>query len=123
MERPRSLVVATALVAVQALALGAWGLGELIRSVVGHPSDRMTAILLGAVVLVYALGIMLAARGLWRVRRWSQSLAFMVSFFAVVIGVGQIHTLPALMIPLIAIGVGTFVALSTPASRQALGGI
>jgi hypothetical protein len=123
MERPRSLVVATALVAVQALALGAWGLGELIRSVVGHPSDRTTAVLLGAVVLVYAVGIMLAARGLWRVRRWSQSLAFMVSFFAVVIGIGQIHTLPALMIPLIAIGAGTFVALSTPASRQALGGI
>jgi hypothetical protein len=123
MDRPRSLVAATGLVAVQALALGAWGVGELIRSLVGHPNDRATAILLGAVVLVYAIGIMLAARGLWRTRRWAQSLSYMVSFFAIVIGFGQVHTLPALMIPLIVVGLGSFVALSMPASRQALGGI
>jgi hypothetical protein len=123
MDRPRSLVVATGLVGLQALALGAWGIGELIRSLVGHPNDRTTAILLGAVVLIYAIGIMAAARGLWRTRRWAQSLSYMVSFFAVVIGFGQVHTLPALMIPLIVVGIATFAALSTPSSRQALGGI
>jgi hypothetical protein len=47
----------------------------------------------------------------------------MVSFFAVVIGIGQLHTLPGLMVPLIAVGVGTIVAVSLPASRDALGGI
>jgi Kef-type K+ transport system membrane component KefB len=123
MERPRSLQIATGLVVVQALALGIWALGELIRSLAGHPSDRGTAILLGVVVLLYAIGVVLDARGLWRARRWSQSPAYMVSFFAVVVGVGQLHTLPVLMVPLIVIGVATFVALSMPASRQALGGI
>jgi predicted Kef-type K+ transport protein len=123
MDRPRSLQAATGLVAVQAIALGGWGIGELVRSVTGHPHDRGTAVLLGVVVLLYAIGVLLDARGLWNARRWAQSPAYMVSFFAVVVGIGQVHTLPALMVPLIVIGLGSFVALSTPASRQALGGI
>jgi uncharacterized membrane protein (DUF2068 family) len=123
MSRPRSLDVAVALVALQALALTVWGIVEVVRALVGHPNDRGTAVLLGIVVLVYAVGVALAARGLWQMRRWAQTPSYLMAFFAVVIGIGQVHTLPALMVPLIAIGVGTFVAMSTPASRQALGGI
>jgi Kef-type K+ transport system membrane component KefB len=123
MERPRSLEIAALLVAVQSLALGIWGMAELIRSLFGHPSDRGTAILLGVVVLIYAAGVMVAARGLWRVRRWAQTPSYMVSFFAVVVGIGQLHTLTLLTIPLIVVGVGTFIAASWPASRAALGGI
>jgi Kef-type K+ transport system membrane component KefB len=123
MDRPRSLQIAAVLVAVQALALGIWGAVELIRSLVGHPSDRGTAILLGVVVLIYAAGVLVAARGLWRVRRWAQTPTYMVSFFAVVVGIGQLHTLTLLTIPLIIVGVATFIAASLPASRAALGGI
>jgi hypothetical protein len=123
MQRPRSLQVAFGLVLLQALALGVWGAVELVRALVGHPNDRGTAVLLGVVVLIYAAGVALAARGLWQMRRWAQTPSYLVSFFAVVIGVGQVHTLPALMVPLIVIGVGAFVALSVPASRDALGGI
>jgi hypothetical protein len=123
MERPRALQVSAALVALQALALGVWGAVELIRAIAGHPSDRGTAVLLGAVVLIYAAGVTQAARGLWQARRWAQTPTYLVSFFAVVIGIGQIHTLPGLMVPLIAIGAGTFVAASMPSSRAALGGV
>jgi Kef-type K+ transport system membrane component KefB len=123
MERPRTLEVAAGLVAVQSLALGVWGAVELIRSLVGHPSDRGTAVLLGVVVLIYAAGVMVAARGLWQSRRWSQTPTYLVSFFALVIGIGQLHTLPALMVPLIAIGAATIVTVSLPPSREALGGI
>jgi hypothetical protein len=123
MARPRTLEVAAALVALQALALVAWGVGELIRSVTGHPHDRGTAVLLGVVVLIYGAGVALGARGVWRMRRWSQTPSYLVSFFAVVIGVGQFHTLPILAVPLILIGIGSFVALSLPDSRAALGGI
>jgi hypothetical protein len=123
MDAPRSLRLAAALTAIQALALAVWGLGDLIRSIDGHPSDRGTAILLGAVVLSYAVGVALAARGLWQSRRWAQAPTYMVTFFAVVVGIGQIHTLPLLMIPLIVIGVATFAAVSMPDSRSALGGI
>jgi hypothetical protein len=123
MPRPRSIEVAAALVGLQALALGVWGAVELVRALVGHPSDRGTAVLLGVVVLIYATGVGFAALGVWRMRRWAQSPSYLVSFFALVIGIGQLHTLPALMVPLILIGAGSFVALSLPDSREALGGI
>jgi hypothetical protein len=122
-ERPRTLQVAAALVALQALALAVWGAVELVRALVGNPSDRATAILLGVVVLIYSFGVMAAARGLWLVRRWAQTPTYMVSFFAVVIGVGQLHTLPGFTVPLIIVGVGTVLATSWPSSRAALGGI
>jgi hypothetical protein len=123
MPRPRSLEIAAALVALQALALAAWGLTELIRALVGHPHDRGTAVLLGVVVLVYAAGVAFAARGVWNLRRWSQTPSYLVSFFAVVIGIGQLHTVAALAVPLILIGIASFVALSLPATRAALGGV
>jgi len=123
MAPPRSLQVAAGLVALQSLALGIWGAVELVRALVGHPSDRGTAILLGIVVLIYASGVMVAARGLWRVRRWAQTPTYMVAFFAIVVGVGQLHTVLALTVPLIVVGAATFVAASMPASRAALGGI
>jgi hypothetical protein len=123
MPRPRSLQIAAVLVGLQAIALCAWGAAELIRALVGHPHDRATAVLLGVVVLIYGVGVLLAARGVWHARRWAQTPAYLVSFFALVIGYGQIHTLPGLMIPLIIVGAATFVAVSMPASRNALGGI
>jgi hypothetical protein len=123
MSRPRSLDVAVALVMLQALALAVWGVVEVVRALVGHPNDRGTAVLLGVVVLVYAVGVAVAARGLWQMHRWAQTPSYLVAFFAVVIGIGQVHTLPALMVPLVAVGVATFVAVSMPASRHALGGI
>lgn len=123
MDAPRSLRVAAGLVALQGLALGVWGVVVLVRAVVGHPNDRGTAILLGAVVLVYAIGVIIAAWGLWRVRRWAQTPTYLVSFFAVVIGLGQLHTVPVLPVALVVVGAATFIAASMPASRAALGGI
>jgi hypothetical protein len=121
--RPGALQIAAALVGVQGVVLLAWGVGELVRSIFGHPHDKGTAVLLGVVVLFYAIAVLAAARGLWLVRRWAQTPAFMVSFFALVVGFGQLHTLPALMVPLIGIGIGSFVALASPSCRHALGGI
>jgi hypothetical protein len=123
MKRPRSLQVATGLVLLQALALAVWGAVELVRAVTGHPHDRGTAVLLGVLALVYAAGVAVAARGLWQARRWSQSPSYLVAFFAVVIGIGQLHTVPGFAVPLIIVGAATFIAISLPASRSALGGI
>jgi hypothetical protein len=123
MERPTSLTVTAWLVAVQAAALAAWGAVELIRALAGHPHDRGTAVLLGIVVLIYAGGVFVAARGVWQVRRWAQTPTYLVQFFSIVIGIGQLKTLPGLMIPLIVIGLATLVSVSLPASRTALGGV
>jgi hypothetical protein len=122
-RRPRSLEVAALLVLVQAAVLAVWGVVELVRALTGHPSDRGTAVLLGVVVLIYAAAVAMAARGLWQAKRWAQTPTYLVSFFAVVIGLGQLETLPLITVPLIIIGLTTFVAVSLPASRDALGGI
>jgi hypothetical protein len=122
MQRPVSLRVAACLVALQALGLGGYGLVEEVRAIFGHPQSRGTAVLLGAVVLIYAAGVMTAAIGLWRERRWAQTPTYLVQFFSFVIGIGQLHTLPALSIPLVVVAVATLVAVSWPDSRAALGG-
>jgi hypothetical protein len=123
MQPPRSLRVSAVLVAVQAAALAVWGLVELIRSLVGHPHDRGTAVLLGVVVLIYAVGVFAAARGLWLARRWAQTPTYLVQFFSIVLGIGQLKTLPYLMVPLIIVALAALVAVSRPEARQALGGI
>ncbi|MBV9486640.1 MAG: hypothetical protein JO246_11335 [Frankiaceae bacterium] len=123
MNRPQSLKIAAGLVLLQALALVGWGATELIRALTGDPNDRGTAVLLGVVVMIYATGVALAARGVWNARRWSQTPSYLVSFFAVVVGFGQVNHLPAVMIPMIVIGIAAFVALSWPDTRDALGGI
>jgi hypothetical protein len=123
MQRPASLSVAAGLVALEAAGMAVYGIVELTRAVLGHPQSRGTAILLGIVVLIYAAGVAAAALGLWRVRRWAQTPTYLVQFFSLVIGIGQLHTLPALMIPLLAAAVLTLVAVSLPDSRASLGGI
>ncbi|HWC33668.1 MAG TPA: hypothetical protein VG650_02460 [Mycobacteriales bacterium] len=123
MERPPTLTVTAVLVAVQGAAFATWGTVELIRALVGHPHDRQTAVLLGVVVLVLSAGVFMAALGLWRVKRWSQAPTYLVQFFSIVLGMGQLTKLPALMVPLIVVGVATLVAVSLPPSREALGGI
>jgi hypothetical protein len=123
MQRPTSLSVTAVLVAVQAAALGVYGIVELLRALLGHPHDRTTALLLGVLLICYAVGILFAARGVWLMRRWAQTPTYLVQFFSIVIGIGQIHTLPLLMVPLIAVSIATLIAVSLPQSRQALGGI
>jgi hypothetical protein len=41
----------------------------------------------------------------------------------VIIAMGQLTKLPAMMIPLLVVGIATLVTVSLPASREALGGI
>ncbi|HEX3899212.1 MAG TPA: hypothetical protein VHW74_08570 [Mycobacteriales bacterium] len=123
MERPRSLSAAAALVAAQGLAFTVYGVVELGRALFGHPHDKTTAVLLGITVIVLAAGIFVAAFGLLRMRRWAQSPTYLVQFFSIIIGMGQLGTLPAMMIPLVVVGLATLVAVSMPSSREALGGI
>ncbi|MGN6472482.1 MAG: hypothetical protein ACTHK4_02385 [Mycobacteriales bacterium] len=121
--RPQTLTVAAMLVALQGAAFAVFGVVELIRSFVGHPHDKQTAVLLGVVVLVLSAGVFAAAYGLWRIKRWAQAPTYLVQFFSVVVGMQQLKTLPTMMVPLIIVGVATLVSVSMPASREALGGI
>ncbi|HVV75247.1 MAG TPA: hypothetical protein VHC43_04360 [Mycobacteriales bacterium] len=111
------------LVALQAVAFATFGAVELIRALVGHPHDKQTAVLLGVVVLVLSVGVSAAAVGLWRMKRWAQAPTYLVQFFSIVIGGGQLTKLPAMMVPLIVVGAATLVFVSLAPSRDALGGI
>jgi hypothetical protein len=115
--------VAAALVAIQGLAFTVYGVVELLRALFGHPHDKSTAVLLGITVIVLAAGIFVAAYGLMQMRRWAQSPTYIVQFFSIIIGMGQLGTLPAMMVPLVIIGLATLVAVSLQPSREALGGI
>lgn len=123
MERPQTLTITAGLVALQGAAFAIWGIVEIIRSLVGHPHDRQTAVLLGVVVLVLSVGVFVAALGLWRMKRWAQAPTYLVQFFSIIIGMGQLATLPAMMVPLLIVGFATLVFVSLPPSREALGGI
>ena len=123
MDRPQTLTVAALLVALQGAAFATFGAVELIRSFVGHPHDKQTAVLLGVVVLILSAGVLVAALGLWRMKRWAQAPTYLVQFFSIVVGMGQLTKLPAMMVPLILVGVATLVSVSLPPSRDALGGI
>ena len=123
MERPRTLTITAALVAVQGLAAVAWGVVEIVRALNGHPHDKNTAVLLGVLVLVLAAGVLAAAVGLLRMRRWAQAPTYLVQFFSIVVGMGQLTKLPLMMVPLLVVGVATLVFVSLQPSRDALGGI
>ncbi|HVU60912.1 MAG TPA: hypothetical protein VG899_09965 [Mycobacteriales bacterium] len=123
MERPRSLTAAAVLVSLQGLAFLGYGIVELLRAIFGHPHDKGTAVLLGVTVIVLAAGIFVAAAGLLRMRRWAQAPTYIVQFFSIIIGMGQIATLPAMMVPLVIVGLATLVTVSLQPSRDALGGI
>ncbi|HVW79320.1 MAG TPA: hypothetical protein VHB69_00055 [Mycobacteriales bacterium] len=123
MQRPRSLSAAAALVAVQGLAFAVYGVVELCRALFGHPHDKETAVLLGVTVLVLSVGVFVAAYGLLRMKRWAQTPTYLVQFFSIIIGMGQLSTLPAMMVPLVIVGLATLVTVSLQPSRDALGGI
>jgi hypothetical protein len=123
MKRPQTLTVTAALVALQAAAFATWGAVELIRALVGHPNDKHTAVFLGALVLILSAGVLFAAYGLWRMKRWAQAPTYLVQFFSVIIAMGQLTKLPAMMVPLLVVGLATLVTVSLQPSRDALGGI
>jgi hypothetical protein len=123
MDRPRTLTITAALVALQAAAFATWGAVELIRALVGHPNDKQTAVMLGVLVLIISGGVFFAAYGLWHMKRWAQAPTYLVQFFSVILAMGQLTKLPAMMIPLLIVGLSTLVAVSLQPSRDALGGI
>lgn len=123
MDRPQTLTITAILVALQAAAFATWGAVELIRALVGHPHDKQTAVLLGVVVLILAAGVFVAAGGLWRMKRWAQAPTYLTQFFSVIIAMGQLTKLPAMMVPLLIVGLATLVTVSLQPSREALGGI
>jgi hypothetical protein len=117
---PRTLRIAAVVLLVQGAGVVVAGLVELISALAGHPHDRSTATFLGALTIAYGAIVVLVGRGLARGRTWAGTPAFMVEFFAIVIGIGQLHTLPALSVALLFSAAVAFATLGHRDSREVL---
>ncbi|MBV9291009.1 MAG: hypothetical protein JO222_01060 [Frankiales bacterium] len=110
----RSRSVAVILIGVEGVACFAAGVGFVIAALVGHPSDRGVAVVLGALLAFYGVLVLLVARGFWRGRSWARTPAFLVQFFALVVAWYQRSTLPliAAVVALVAITAGASLVAS-----------
>ena len=117
---PRALAVAAGLVAVEALACLAAGVGFLVAVGVGKPADRGVAATLAALLLVFGAGLVLDARGLLRARPAAQTPAYLAQFFALVVAWYQRHTLPLVTALVVVLAVAVVAALSARETRDAL---
>lgn len=119
-SRPRALAAAAVLVGLEAFACLAAGVGFLVAVGVGKPSDRGVAATLAALLLIFAAGLVLDARGLWRARPAAQTPAYVAQFFALVVAWYQRHTLPAVTAAVVVMAVAVVAALSAREARDAL---
>lgn len=117
---PRAVRVAAAVLLLQGAGAFAAGAVELVVALAGHPHDRGTASFLGVLAMVYGAVMVLVGGGVGRMRRWAGTPALMVEFFAVVIALGQLHTLLALSVVLLASAAAAFAALLHPDARAVL---
>jgi hypothetical protein len=104
--------LAAAVVGVEGAACVAAGIGFVVAALVGHPSDRGTAVLLGVLLTLYGAGVVLVGRGLGLERAWARTPAFLVQFFALVVAWYQRDTLPAVTVVLAVVAVAALAALT-----------
>jgi hypothetical protein len=119
-DRPLSRRVAAWLLAAEGVGAAATGVGFVVAAMAAHPHDRGTAALLGALLIVLGAACLATGRGLWRGHPRAGTPAYLVQFFAVVVGIGQLHTLPEAAAPMLAVALAATAALSLPATRARL---
>jgi hypothetical protein len=107
---------AAAVLALEAAAAAVTGVGFAVAALVGHPSDRGTAVLLGVLLVAFGAGLATLARGIALGRRWARTPAFLAQFFGLVVAWNQHRTLPAVAIALGVVCLGA-VATLVRASR------
>ena len=71
--RPTVLAAAAALVLLEAAGLVAYAVVAAVQALRGDRSSALGALLLVVILLVWAAGLAVAARGLWQRARWARS--------------------------------------------------
>lgn len=113
--RPPSLVLAVALLALQAGILAA-----LAASIAVGPSEGGSSFPVVLFIALFAGLVALVATALWRFRRWARGAATAWSILMVLIGFSQLGANLFAAIVIIAVGLGTTAALLVPATRNSL---
>ncbi|MFK4109152.1 hypothetical protein [Streptomyces sp. NPDC002176] len=123
-ERPRRLVYAAALAALEGIALVVAGGYVLALGLTGAGDDRQQAVTGGITLLVLALLPLLAARGLWLTRRWSRGPAVITQILALPVAYNLLQADSIAIgagIALAVVSVAALVLLVNPATTRALG--
>ena len=110
---------AAALVGLEGTAGVVTGLSFAIAALVGNPNDRGTAVLLGALLTLYGVGVLLVARGVARGSGWARTPAYLIQFFGLVVAWYQRHTLPVVTVALAVVSIAAVVTLSLAAREEA----
>ena len=85
--RPRPLLVAVGLLALQAAAFVGYALVVLVQAVRGDRTTLLGAGLLAVLLLAWGAGLGLAARGLWEGRRWARSPVVVTELLLLAVGI------------------------------------
>ncbi|GHF51644.1 hypothetical protein GCM10010218_36590 [Streptomyces mashuensis] len=122
--RPAGLTAAAVLTGLEGLVLAAAGVLLLVMGLLGTPDSPRQAETGGLTVLVLALLPLLAARGLWLLRRWSRGPAVITQIMALPVAWtlfngGGLMVAGAVALALAA--VATLVLLVNPTATGALG--
>jgi len=122
--RPRRLIYAAALAALEGLALVVGGAWILVLGVTGDPDDRQQAVTGGVTLMVLALLPLLAARGLLARRSWSRGPAVITQIMALPVAYNLLQadsmTIPG-GIALAVVSVTALVLLVNAETTRALG--
>jgi hypothetical protein len=113
-------VIAAVAVGIEGAGAVAAAAGFLVAALVGTPADRGVAATLVALLLVLGAGLLLDARGLWRLRPAASTPAYVAQFFALVVAWYQRHTLPVVTGAIVVVALVVVAALSARESREAL---
>ena len=123
-SRPRQVVVAAALLAVEGLLIAGWGLVSLVLLVLGRAEARGQFAMMVVTVLLLAVLPLAAARGLWLLRRWSRGPGIVVQLMALPVAWQVLRADGWWMLGGLVLGLIALTALAmllTPTTTEALG--
>jgi hypothetical protein len=122
-DRPAALLAAVVVTGIEAAGFVVYAAVIVVRGFAGDASSPLNVALLAAVVLLWAGGLVVAARGLLAGRRWARSplivaqLLLLAVAVPLVQGAGRLAGWPILVCSVLALG-----ALLSPPVTRALAG-
>ncbi|MFG2223611.1 hypothetical protein [Streptomyces sp. NPDC048644] len=122
--RPARLTAAAALTAVEGVALAALGIFMLVEGLVGSPDSPQQAVTGALTVIVLAVLPLLAARGLWLLRRWSRGPSLITQIVALPVAWTLVNGGGVLIAAGVVLAVAALVVLGllvNPTATEALG--
>ncbi|MFI7609642.1 hypothetical protein E1286_34655 [Nonomuraea terrae] len=122
--RPLSLLIATAVVALEGLVAAGLGVFAAVEALTGTPVDLSTALAEAVFALLVGAGLLwVAGGGLFRTQRWGRSPAVLAQIFLLPVAYTLIQSgVPQLGIPLAVVAVAGIATLLAPPTTHALYG-